>query len=439
MIDDVQTARVLVVAVNTYRRLEEIHRSVANRADIGSMSGAAAARASLGAGRMWAWRAHAYGPGGGELRLEAARMPVLRAPDHLLIRVRATSINPLDVAMLDGYGSRVLNTLRRLEGDEGVEFPLVCGRDFVGDVYRAGPAARLRPAHRVWGVLPPHHPGAHAQYVLVKDAWAGEAPESLDDAQAGGALYAALSACAVLRAAGLRDWAGGGGAGLYWPGRPHQLASAAPPTPPSPPVIQCRWRNPPTQTTPKGDRGPPSAAGAALSPAWGHCSGPQLTHDASSCIPSGPLTRPRSAISRAGFGGPPPPAYVPGVGHAVGPAHVDASHGNPVRHSPDPRVRHQPQVAACSPAWACSRPSATSDRVIMYFQLRTLTSDAGRHPAGSAACPLAWGTEVGHATRDASSCIPVGQLTDRGPPSAAGAACTPRGHAAGPAHVTAHQ
>lgn len=70
-----------------------------------------------------------------------------------------------------GYGSRLLNVLRGLEGAEGVEFPLVGGRDFVGTVARCGPAARVREGQRVWGVVPPHRPGSHADYVLVRDRW----------------------------------------------------------------------------------------------------------------------------------------------------------------------------------------------------------------------------------------------------------------------------
>ncbi|KAJ8716378.1 hypothetical protein PYW08_013663 [Mythimna loreyi] len=173
---------------------------------------AAAARSTVrgaaGAGRMCAWRLHAYGalP---ELRLEEARVPPLRAPRDVLVRVRAASLNPIDVAMIGGYGARALNVLRSLEGAEGVEFPLVPGRDFVGVVERAGAAARLRPGERVWGVVPPHRQGSHADFVVVKDEWAGPAPAALDDAAAGGALYAALTASAALRAAGLAGGARG--------------------------------------------------------------------------------------------------------------------------------------------------------------------------------------------------------------------------------------
>lgn len=158
--------------------------------------------ARMAVGRMRAWRVHTYG-GLTELRLEEARVPPLRAPDDILVRVTAASINPIDIAMLGGYGARALNVLRAFDGSDDVEFPLVPGRDFVGIVERAGPDARLRPGQRVWGVVPPHRQGSHAEYVVVKDEWAGPAPSMLDEAAAGGALYAGLTACAALRVAGL--------------------------------------------------------------------------------------------------------------------------------------------------------------------------------------------------------------------------------------------
>lgn len=154
---------------------------------------------------MRALRLHAYG-GPGELALEAARVPALRAPDEVLVRVRAAGLNPLDVAMTRGYGARVLAALRALDrirgGEAELELPLVCGREFLGTVERAGPTARLRRGTRVWGVVPPYCSGAHAEYAVVRDAWLGAAPAALSDAACGGAPYAALTACAALRAAG---------------------------------------------------------------------------------------------------------------------------------------------------------------------------------------------------------------------------------------------
>ncbi|XP_061715507.1 reticulon-4-interacting protein 1, mitochondrial [Cydia pomonella] len=173
-----------------------------------------AAEARAGAARMAAWRAHSYAAdeagAAAALRLDAARRPVRRAPDELLVRVHASSINPIDLAMIRGYGSRVLNAWRALEGSEGLEFPLTPGRDFVGTVAGAAPGAPLAPGARVWGVLPPHRVGAHADYVLAKTSWVSLAPENLDDLQAGGALYGALTACAALRVGGLAPGGEGG-------------------------------------------------------------------------------------------------------------------------------------------------------------------------------------------------------------------------------------
>ncbi|VVC87709.1 unnamed protein product [Leptidea sinapis] len=164
------------------------------------MKVAAGVRAA-GGGRMLAWRLHSYG-GLGELRLDNSRVPPLRRTDEVLVQVHAAGLNPLDVGMAGGYGSRVLNMLRQLEGSE-MEFPLVLGRDLCGTVVRGGSAARLRPGTRVWAALPPHRPGALAQFVVLRDSWAGEAPRALDAASAGGALYAALTACSALRAGGM--------------------------------------------------------------------------------------------------------------------------------------------------------------------------------------------------------------------------------------------
>lgn len=69
-----------------------------------------------------------------------------------------------------GYGARVLGALRGLAGG-GVQFPLVPGRDFAGTVAGAAPGAALAPGTRVWGVVPPHRPGSHAQYVVVDRSW----------------------------------------------------------------------------------------------------------------------------------------------------------------------------------------------------------------------------------------------------------------------------
>lgn len=65
----------------------------------GARLAGAALGAAGGAGRMRAWRLHAYGALR-ELRLEEARAPALREPRDVLVRVRCASLNPIDVAMI---------------------------------------------------------------------------------------------------------------------------------------------------------------------------------------------------------------------------------------------------------------------------------------------------------------------------------------------------
>lgn len=47
---------------------------------------------------MQAWQIHSYN-GLDELRLIKVRMPVLRSPTDVLVKVEAASVNPIDIAM----------------------------------------------------------------------------------------------------------------------------------------------------------------------------------------------------------------------------------------------------------------------------------------------------------------------------------------------------
>lgn len=47
---------------------------------------------------MQAWQIHSYN-GPDELRLASVRMPVIRSPTDVLVKVEAASVNPIDIAM----------------------------------------------------------------------------------------------------------------------------------------------------------------------------------------------------------------------------------------------------------------------------------------------------------------------------------------------------
>ena len=70
------------------------------------------------------------------LELRTLNTPALRAQTDVIVRVNAASINPIDLRMREGYGSKLLNIRRQAEKIE--EFPLILGRDFSGVVVKAG-------------------------------------------------------------------------------------------------------------------------------------------------------------------------------------------------------------------------------------------------------------------------------------------------------------
>lgn len=52
---------------------------------------------------------------------------------------------------------------------DNVEFPITLGRDFCGTIVSKGMGNcnKLPVGAKVWGVVPVHHQGCHAEYVIV--------------------------------------------------------------------------------------------------------------------------------------------------------------------------------------------------------------------------------------------------------------------------------
>jgi NADPH:quinone reductase-like Zn-dependent oxidoreductase len=83
------------------------------------------------------------------LKLVELPVPRVRRPDELLVRVRATSVNPIEWKMRQGLGLPK-RLWRRLLGS-----PIVLGLDFSGDVIDAGDGCgEFRPGDAVMGALP---------------------------------------------------------------------------------------------------------------------------------------------------------------------------------------------------------------------------------------------------------------------------------------------
>jgi NADPH:quinone reductase-like Zn-dependent oxidoreductase len=118
---------------------------------------------------------------------------------HVLVRVEATSVNPIDARRAAGYGRRLL----ALKG--AATFPLVLGNDLAGSVEAVGSGVSgFAPGQRVFGLLATgKHGGAHASHVVVPREQLRAAP--------GGAT---LEALAVLPYSFTTMWLAVGSTGL---------------------------------------------------------------------------------------------------------------------------------------------------------------------------------------------------------------------------------
>ncbi|GAB2517765.1 NADP-dependent oxidoreductase [Nocardia heshunensis] len=122
---------------------------------------------------------------GGPEVLHEVELPVPQpGPSEILVRVRATALNPTDWKH------------RALKGLFLPDPPFVLGWDVSGEVVATGVGVTLfQPGDEVFGMLPyPHGHGAAAEYVTVTARAFARKPANLDHAQAAAIPLAALTA-----------------------------------------------------------------------------------------------------------------------------------------------------------------------------------------------------------------------------------------------------
>lgn len=154
--------------------------------------------------RMRAWQIHQYG-GNEELAFtDSARVAAINSPNELLIKVHASSINPIDVHMRGGYGSKMMNILRkRHAGLAGSEFPMILGRDFSGVVVETGQAVKThKPGDEVWGTLNWHRQGSHAELAVAAESEISSKPRVLSHVEAASIPYVAATSWTALSTVG---------------------------------------------------------------------------------------------------------------------------------------------------------------------------------------------------------------------------------------------
>jgi NADPH:quinone reductase-like Zn-dependent oxidoreductase len=119
---------------------------------------------------MKAVRLHAYG-GIDQLRYEEVPTPE-PGPGEVLIKVAATSVNPVDWKIRSGAAKDRMP----------VKFPAILGRDAAGTVVRAGGDVRnLKPGQKVMGIVN----GSYAEYLTARADDLTVIPDGLDLEQSG--------------------------------------------------------------------------------------------------------------------------------------------------------------------------------------------------------------------------------------------------------------
>ncbi len=133
---------------------------------------------------MKAVRYHQHGPAD-LLRYEEADRPA-PGPGQVLLRVAATTFNPVDAAIRAGYLRQVFP----------LQFPHVPGLDVAGTVEELGAGVNgFGVGDAVVGFLPMDADGATAEYVVAPAAVLAAAPSSIPLAQAAALPSTALTAC----------------------------------------------------------------------------------------------------------------------------------------------------------------------------------------------------------------------------------------------------
>ncbi|MFL5828766.1 MAG: alcohol dehydrogenase catalytic domain-containing protein, partial [Solirubrobacteraceae bacterium] len=118
--------------------------------------------------------------------------------DEILIRVQASSVNPVDNAIANGMFKGIFEH----------EFPITLGRDYAGTVEHAGADVdRLSNTDEVFGFIPPARPvvrdGAWSELVVVPESLVAHRPGNVDLATAGAAPLAASTAMTAVDALAL--------------------------------------------------------------------------------------------------------------------------------------------------------------------------------------------------------------------------------------------
>ncbi|CAL2028722.1 unnamed protein product [Caenorhabditis brenneri] len=134
---------------------------------------------------------------GAGVELKEVAVPVINKPGQVLLKVKAASVNPIDVDMSQGYGREFLGTWKKLAAcdPQASRFPLIPGRDCTAVIEAVGgDVHNLAPGDEVMAVVPVIQPGTHAEFVVTDSKLCSKKPENLNFDQAAALPYVASTA-----------------------------------------------------------------------------------------------------------------------------------------------------------------------------------------------------------------------------------------------------
>ena len=120
--------------------------------------------------------------------------------NQLLVKVNASSVNPIDLMKREGYGKTIFEKQRKQL------FPWVLGSDFSGTVVEVGSKiSGFNIDDEVWGCSSNANSGTHSEFVCIDVDEVTHKPRNINHLEAASLPYAALTTwSALVRWSGLR-------------------------------------------------------------------------------------------------------------------------------------------------------------------------------------------------------------------------------------------
>ena len=121
-------------------------------------------------------------------------------PNQVLVKIEASSVNPIDLMRREGYGRTIFEKQRR------INFPWIIGSDFSGHVIKKGnKVSRFQEGDEVWGCTASPGSGTYAEYSVINQEEIDLKPKNLSHEEAASLPYVTLTTwSAFIRWAGLR-------------------------------------------------------------------------------------------------------------------------------------------------------------------------------------------------------------------------------------------